>query len=473
MRILLFLLTTAAAAFAQPLKDYTIYRAPSRIVIDGTLDEAAWRNAPPVGDFVFNWFKTGDKEQTIAKMLWDDENLYVSWHCKDRHISAYEKKRHGPVSRDDCVEIFIGPNPAKVKNYYTFEINAIGTMLNRCRTDWWTGPPTWEPDGVRYRTTYFGLDKKDESEDDDHWVVELAIPLMNFKRDAANMPPRDGDHWRLNLNRIGGKTNPQASSWSPISPPLSGFHSPDAFGNVRFSHRTASGFDSGEAEAGRAIYNKSCTQCHGLNGEAGDRAPALGATRRYLRQTNEELYDAIKNGIKGTLMPAMPLPEGDLRRVIAFIRSLRATAIQVEVAGDLARGEQVFMAKGKCLDCHSIRGRGGLIGGDLSNIGAERSLQVLRSALTEPKPVAPRGFQPVRVVTNKGERIHGVLKNHNNFSVQVLGMDNKLHLLTREMIRDIQYEQESLMPGTFDKSLSAAELQDLLAFLSRQGGSRR
>ena len=35
-----------------------------------------------------------------------------------------------------------------------------------------------------------------------------------------------------------------------------------------------------------------------LHAAAGDRAPALGAQRRYLRSTTEELYDAIKNGIK-------------------------------------------------------------------------------------------------------------------------------------------------------------------------------
>ena len=35
--------------------------------------------------------------------------------------------------------------------------------------------------------------------------------------------------------------------------------------------------------------------CHGLDGAAGDRAPALGAQRRYLRRTGPELFDAIKN----------------------------------------------------------------------------------------------------------------------------------------------------------------------------------
>ena len=463
MRLLILVLATVAA-FSQPLKEYRINRAPSRIVIDGKLDDAAWRAAPSMGDFVFNTYTAGEKEQTEAKLLWDDENLYVSWYCRDRHISAYEKRRHGPVSRDDCVEIFVGPNPAKVKNYYTFEINAIGTMLNRCRTDWWTGPPTWEPEAVDYRTSLHGLDKKDESPDDNHWVVEMAVPLRNFARDAANMPPRDGDEWRLNLNRIGGKTNPQLSSWSPIAPPLKGFHSPEAFGRVVFVSRP----NATDAAAGRDIYNKSCTQCHGLNGEAGDRAPALGATRRYLRTTNEELFDAIKNGIKGTLMPPTALSDGDVNRIIAFVRTLRATASQVEVPGDPARGERIFSTKGKCADCHMIKGRGGLVGPDLSNVGGERSLQAIRSSLTEPKSVPPRGFLPVRIVTTKGERIEGVVKNHNNFSAQVLGTDNKLHLLTREMIKEIEYQEQSLMPSTYDKTLSAPEFQDLLAFLARQ-----
>ena len=71
----------------------------------------------------FNWWKAGEKEKTVAKMLWDDENLYVGYYCHDKHISASVTERHGPVSKDDCVEIFISPNPEKLKNYYTFEIN--------------------------------------------------------------------------------------------------------------------------------------------------------------------------------------------------------------------------------------------------------------------------------------------------------------------------------------------------------------
>jgi hypothetical protein len=63
------------------------------------------------------------------------------------------------------------------------------------------------------------------------------VPLSNFARDAAHTPPLDGDTWRLNLNRLGGKTNPQSSTWSPIAPPARSFHTPEAFGWVRFVNR--------------------------------------------------------------------------------------------------------------------------------------------------------------------------------------------------------------------------------------------
>lgn len=235
----LLLLNACAALCPAQEKVYEIRRTAGPITIDGKLDEASWRGAASVGDFGFPWPESGEREQTVAKLLWDDENLYVSWYAHDRHISASITQRHGPVSKDDCVEIFLSPNPAKVRNYYTFEINAIGTMLNRARTDWWSGPPTWEPEGVRYRTTFHGLPRKEESPQDTHWIVEAAIPLKNFARDAAHTPPHEGDEWRLNLQRLGGITNAQASTWSPLPAGVRTFHTPSAFGLVRFVHRPA------------------------------------------------------------------------------------------------------------------------------------------------------------------------------------------------------------------------------------------
>ena len=463
---------TISLCFGQ--KTYDIRRTSSPIQIDGKLDEAAWQDAESVGDFDFPWFQSGTKEQTVAKLLWDDRNLYVSWQATDSHISASITERHGPVSKDDCVEIFISPNPQKVRNYYTFEINAIGTMLNRARTDWWTGPPTWEPEGVSYRASFDGLTKKEESPQDSEWIVEAAIPLKNFVRDAAHTPPENGDIWRLNLQRLGGITNAQASTWAPLPAGVKSFHTPEAFGTVRFvkaavQASAAQTLSPNAVEEGRKLYNTSCTACHGQDGTVGDRGPALAARRRYLRTSQQDLFDAIKNGIGGTLMPASPLPDSDVRKIVTYIRSLRATAIDNPSAGDVALGEQVFEGKGRCRQCHVLRGQGGLTGPDLSAIASERSLTFLRDALTRSKSHIPHGYQPVKILTDGNTSIQGVVKNENNFSLQVLDMDGKLHLLSRKEVRKIDYESRSLMPADYDKTLTPAELQGLLAFLSRQG----
>src|SRR5690625_2475673 len=70
----------------QDRKEYTIYRAGTPIVIDGRLDEPAWVGAPDVGRFVFPRYESGKKELTVAKLLWDDTYLYVSFICEDEYI---------------------------------------------------------------------------------------------------------------------------------------------------------------------------------------------------------------------------------------------------------------------------------------------------------------------------------------------------------------------------------------------------
>ena len=254
---------------AQPLPQQDIFRTPSPIVIDAKLDEAAWKQAPAVSDFHFNWWKEGAKEQTVAKLLWDDENLYVSFYCHDKNISGEVVQRHGPVSRDDCVEVFISPNVSKPRNYYGFEINVLGTMLNFIRADWYKGPFNTEPEGVRLRTSFHGLPSKSDSPNDDHWILEVAIPFKNFEKDAPNTPPRDGDRWRLNLNRAGGKTNAQYSTWAPVSTERPNFHVPDAFGSVRFVNRPPAKLDA--VSPGRFVIERPTLICLGFEWQiAGD-----------------------------------------------------------------------------------------------------------------------------------------------------------------------------------------------------------
>src|SRR5690348_16792591 len=87
--------------------------------------------------------------------------------------------------------------------------------------------------------------------------------------------------------------------------------------------------------SGRLLYNGSCTVCHGLEGTAGDRAPALAAARRYVRSSDDAIFDAIKNGIPGRPIPAADLPDGDGRRFVADIGSLGARGSEEKEEGIL------------------------------------------------------------------------------------------------------------------------------------------
>jgi hypothetical protein len=64
-------------------------------------------------------------------MLWDEKNLYVSFVPRDKHVSSILTERDDPVSRDDAVEVFVAPDTADVRQYFNFEFNALGTILDR------------------------------------------------------------------------------------------------------------------------------------------------------------------------------------------------------------------------------------------------------------------------------------------------------------------------------------------------------
>jgi cytochrome c oxidase cbb3-type subunit 3 len=233
---------------------------------------------------------------------------------------------------------------------------------------------------------------------------------------------------------------------------------------------------------GQEIYNRSCTACHGKDGSAGDRALALGApARRYARRTDADIHDAIMKGIPGSQMPPSGLNDTDAWKVTSYIRGLRGTASDAPAAGDVAHGEQIFLGKGQCSNCHMIKGKGGLSGPDLSNIAGTRKIASIVAALTKVQhKIATDGgthdaellplatYQPVRITTADGKTITGVLKNEDSFSLQVLSSDNALHLLDRAGLKEVFYIPKSIMPTDFDKQLTPAEFQDLMAFLTRQ-----
>jgi len=231
-------LTTTSVGTAE-LPKYTIQRTGMPISIDGRLDEPAWVAAESVGDFKFAWYKSGKKEQTVAKMLWDDTHLYVAYICQDAHIWATRTKRGSSVWKDDCVEVFTAPNIDTPENYFNIEMNVNQAVLegHHPRGQGSKSKTRWQAQGIKIAVKVVGT-KNDDSDTDQYWILEAAIPLESFSAVARHTPPKPGDVWRLNLNRLGGATNQQLSQWSPSSTRQPQFHSPKDFGRVTFSQKT-------------------------------------------------------------------------------------------------------------------------------------------------------------------------------------------------------------------------------------------
>lgn len=228
---------------------------------------------------------------------------------------------------------------------------------------------------------------------------------------------------------------------------------------------------------GRVAYNRTCTACHGIDGGEGERAPALVGDRRFFRLSEGALYDTIENGIPGTAMPAMAkaLDKDVVWQIVVFIRAMRASASDTDVAGDVQHGRQVFAGKGGCIKCHTIDGQGGKIGPDLSNVGAEMTLKHLHDSLTTETPMV-LGYEPVTVELTNGQTIKGIAKNEDAFSLQLLDYDDHLHLIDKADVKREDESAKSLMPHDYDKVLSTDEFQDLLAMLARQtrdGGHKK
>jgi quinoprotein glucose dehydrogenase len=108
------------------------------------------------------------------------------------------------------------------------------------------------------------------------------------------------------------------------------------------------------------------------------------------------------------------------------------------------------------------------LGPDLSNIGRSKNLPYLREGILDPDARIADGFQGVTVTTRDGKKITGVAKDNTNYAIQILDARGEVHRLRKQDLSEVVFRKKSVMPGDYKQRLSAGELENLLAFLSRQ-----
>lgn len=234
---------------------------------------------------------------------------------------------------------------------------------------------------------------------------------------------------------------------------------------------------------GRILFDAQCARCHGIEGSGGV-GPSL--QRPVLaRAPNDTVFATlIAGGIAERGMPgAWQLSPNEIAAVIAYVRSLGNRPPE-KAPGDAARGEALFRGRGGCLQCHTVKGTGGVLGPELTDVGVARGLAYLRRALRDPGAELPAGpgisyagsehvrFLLVRATPLNGAPITGIRVNEDAFTIQVRDTGGKIHSLDKWRLAKLEkLFHDSLMPVA-GPAYSDAEIDDLVSYLmSLRGGA--
>jgi cytochrome c oxidase cbb3-type subunit 3 len=217
---------------------------------------------------------------------------------------------------------------------------------------------------------------------------------------------------------------------------------------------------------GRQTFENRCAGCHGMDGRGGERAPDVATSPKVQRRTDSALTQIISDGIPAGGMPSFStLDAPTIRALVKYLRFLQGKAGSAALPGNPQNGKTIFFGRGRCSECHLAGGEGGFIAPDLSSYGRQRPLEEIRDAIIKPsqQPNAARGT--VNIETRMGQTLTGVLRNEDNFSLQVQSLDGTFHLIMKSDIANMTRDSKSLMPADYGSTLSASELNDLISFL--------
>jgi quinoprotein glucose dehydrogenase len=135
--------------------------------------------------------------------------------------------------------------------------------------------------------------------------------------------------------------------------------------------------------------------------------------------------------------------------------------------GNAERGRRIFFERisVSCLRCHRIGEDGGIIGPDLTKIGASNPREYLLESLVAPDRQIAKGFETVVVATDDGRVYTGVLREETANVLELITDEGLVIHLDTETI-EARRRGKSAMPEDLMEHLSMLELRDLVEFLA-------
>ena len=259
---------------------------------------------------------------------------------------------------------------------------------------------------------------------------------------------------------------------------------------------------------GEGVFAQNCSvgYCHGKEGRAG-RGPRLRGRNLQM----DFVVGAILDGIPNTTMKGWRgrLTTDEIRSVVTYIATFadltpgnietllpeempnhspspssdgwagegdgRQQTISIPrrsspVFGDPARGKELFFRVGErmnCAGCHTINGRGGRLGPDLSGTSTKTARALLEDIVLPNEIVADDG-RLHEITTLNGDRFEAIPVGETSTRVTVFDASSfppVRRSLKKDIIQNMSPTDRSAMPATYSERYTIKELLDLIAFL--------
>lgn len=209
-----------------PAPHFSIAKISVPPVIDGKNDDACWKDAAVLTDFIQNDYQgTPVDKQTRVQMAYDDTTIYFYIRCDEpepQNLLAKYKEKDDPLWQDDCVEIFISLEHGRTLHWI---VNSLGALydeeylIDDQSANGYVTNEKWN--STANVKTHIGKD---------YWATEMAIRLKSITPLALA-----GAKWKINFNREDHVENVN----STFSRLVSGFYQPKRFSELAFSNNGA------------------------------------------------------------------------------------------------------------------------------------------------------------------------------------------------------------------------------------------